>query len=137
MTDSSKAQAAATSGKREHPENKAETGSVGGIAETVTEKAKDVRAAVSDTASQAKEKVQEWTATATEKTKEAAAAAGNYAVQAKDKVQEWTSTAVDSTGDALGDVSKELTALVRRYPLQALLVGAAVGFVLGRTTTRS
>jgi ElaB/YqjD/DUF883 family membrane-anchored ribosome-binding protein len=137
MADSSRPQGGATSGQAGQPEKKAETGGSRGVVETVTEKAKDVASAVGDAAGQAREKVQEWAATATEKTKEATAAAGSYAVQAKDKVQEWSTTAADSAGDALESVSKELTALVRRYPLQALLVSAAVGYVLGRATTRS
>jgi hypothetical protein len=46
-------------------------------------------------------------------------------------------TAVDKADDAVPDVGKELTALVRRYPIQSMLLGIAVGFLLARAMTRS
>jgi hypothetical protein len=142
MADTSKPTGPSAPKQGEHPEKKADqhskTGAAntGSVVESVTEKAKDVAAAVGDAAGQAKEKVQDWAVTATEKTKDAAAAAGHLAVQAKDKAQEWTATATDKAGDAIRGAGKELTALVRRYPSQAFLVGVAIGFLVERATTR-
>jgi len=36
----------------------------------------------------------------------------------------------------MGDMFNDLTAVVRRYPIQSLLVGFGVGFLLARATTR-
>jgi hypothetical protein len=35
-------------------------------------------------------------------------------------------------GEQLGDFGKEITTMVRRYPIPALLVGFGVGLLLGR-----
>ncbi len=75
--------------------------------------------------------------TARENIKDVATATGDLAVQAKDEVRAWTATASDKTIDAVQEVGQELTALVRRYPIQSLLVGGAIGFLLARSTKRS
>jgi hypothetical protein len=36
----------------------------------------------------------------------------------------------------VGDMVNDLTGVIRRYPLQALLVGFGVGFLMARATTR-
>jgi hypothetical protein len=66
-------------------------------------------------------------------------AAGEYAhqahdaaSQAADKVQHWAEDAYDVAGRYAGDFGQEVTSLVRRYPVQALLVGFGVGLLLGR-----
>lgn len=111
--------------KQEQGGSKAgETGG-GGIAANVTEKAKDVVAAVGEAAGQAKDKVQEWASTAVEK-----------AGEAKDEVQEWAATATDKTGEAVKGFGRELTGLIRRHPFPALLVGFGVGFMLARMIRR-
>jgi len=143
MADTGKQTGPSAPNQGSHPEKAADqhsqTGiaSTGGVVESVTEKAKDVAAAVGDAASQAKDKAQVWAGRAAEKTKDAATAAAHLAVQAKDKAQEWTATAADKAGDAAQDAVKEFSHLVRRYPLQALFVGVAVGFLVGRATSRS
>lgn len=142
MADTSKNTSFAASNQGEHQGKKTEPPSKtgagdAGVVELVKEQAKAMAAAAGEVTGQATEKVQEWAATASEKGKDAAAAAGQFAAQAKDKVQAWTATAADAAGSALHDAGPEFTALVRRYPFPALLAGVAVGFLLGRVTTRS
>jgi ElaB/YqjD/DUF883 family membrane-anchored ribosome-binding protein len=103
----------------------------------VKDRAMDLAAGAERVAGAAKEKAKEVTSAAKEKVGEAAAAAGELAVQAKDKVQQWGSTAADEAKDAVQGVGREVTTLVRRYPIQSLIVGVAVGFILARATTRS
>jgi ElaB/YqjD/DUF883 family membrane-anchored ribosome-binding protein len=103
----------------------------------VKDRAKDVAAGAERVAGAAKDKAMEVTAAAKEKVSEAATAAGELAVQVKDKVREWSSTAADEAKDAAQEVAREVTTLVRRYPIQSLIVGVAVGFLLARATTRS
>jgi phage-related tail protein len=108
------------------------------LVDTVKDKAKDMTASVERVAGVAKEKAKEATEAAKEKVGEAATAAGELAVHVKDKVREWGVTAGEEARDAMQDVAKELTAVVRRYPIQSLIVGVGVGFLLARATmTRS
>jgi ElaB/YqjD/DUF883 family membrane-anchored ribosome-binding protein len=58
--------------------------------------------------------------------------AREYAGQAADKVQHWAEDAYDSAGKYAGEFGQEMTSLIRRYPVQALLVGFGVGLLLGR-----
>jgi len=103
----------------------------------VKDRAKDVAAGAERVAGAARDKAAEVTTAAKEKVGEAATAAGELAVQVKDKVREWSSTAADEAKDAVQEAAREVTTLVRRYPIQSLLVGVAVGFLLARATTRS
>lgn len=96
--------------------------SSGGVLEAVKEKAQGVAAGAADLAGRAKETAQEW-----------ASAAGDAAGQAGEKVQEAASYAADKAGD----FGQELTRLVRRYPVPALLIGFGVGFLLAQTMRRS
>jgi ElaB/YqjD/DUF883 family membrane-anchored ribosome-binding protein len=103
----------------------------------VKDRAKDMAANAERVAGAAKERAKEMTTAAKEKVSEAATAAGDLAVQVKDKVQEWSATAADEAKDAVQEVAREVTTLVRRYPIQSLIVGVAVGFLLARATVRS
>jgi hypothetical protein len=94
----------------------------GGMVEAVKEKVQDVAAGASELAGKAKDTAQDW-----------AAAAANAAGQAKDKAVELASTAADT----VGDLGQDVTRLIRRYPLQALLIGFGVGFLLARVTRHS
>jgi hypothetical protein len=65
---------------------------------------------------------------------------GDFAGQARDKageagqkVQQWAGDAYDVAADNLGDLGQELTSLIRRHPIPALLVGFGVGLLLGRS----
>jgi len=82
-----------------------------------------------------------------ETAREAAAAAADFADQAKDKVEELASAAVHQVKDkgeqmaataaeSAEAFAKDVTELIRRYPLPALAVGVAMGFLLGRAITR-
>lgn len=103
-----------------------EGSTAGGVVEAVQEKVQDVAAGASELFIQGKDTAQEWAATA-----------ANAAGQVKDKAVELASTAADS----VGDLGQDITRLVRRYPLQALLigfgVGCGVGFLLTRVTRHS
>jgi ElaB/YqjD/DUF883 family membrane-anchored ribosome-binding protein len=108
-----------------------------GAIETVTEKAKELASNAGEFVGHAKEKVQEWASTAKDKAKDAAHAAGDYVMHAKDKVQELASNAAQGAGEAIQTAGDELTRVVRRYPMQSLLAGLALGYLLGRATSRS
>jgi len=84
---------------------------------------------------------------------------GDFVTQAKDKAQQWASTAADKASDVVGDatsavtdrvsaaasyvrehdwdeIGKDVTGLIRRYPLPSILIGLAAGFLLARATSR-
>lgn len=96
-----------------------------GMIENATDKAKEIAHNVGEYAGQAKEKVSEWASTAGGKIKDVASHAGEYAMQAR-----------DTAGEAIQTVGTELTSVVRRYPLQSLMAGAAVGYLLGCALSR-
>ena len=72
--------------------------------------------------------------------------ASEFATKAKESAQQWASCAADMAGDAghkaqelagtavdkMGDIGQDLTNLIRRHPVQALLVGFGVGFLIAR-----
>lgn len=103
-------------------EKKLEEPKAGGKVEAVKESVQEVAAGASKLAGKATETAKEW-----------AAAVGDAAVHAKDKAQEVVSTAAEKAGD----VGKELTTFIRRYPLQSLLVGFAAGFLTAQLVRRS
>jgi ElaB/YqjD/DUF883 family membrane-anchored ribosome-binding protein len=59
--------------------------------------------------------------------------AGDAAKQAGHKVAEWAEDAYDATAERVGDFGKEVTTLIRRHPIPAILIGFGVGLLLGRT----
>jgi ElaB/YqjD/DUF883 family membrane-anchored ribosome-binding protein len=98
----------------------------GGIVEAVKEQVQALAAGASGLAGMAKDTAQEW-----------ASSVGGAAVQAKDKARDVASAAAEK----VGEVGQDLTALIRRHPLQALLagfgVGVAVGFLVSHVLRRS
>jgi ElaB/YqjD/DUF883 family membrane-anchored ribosome-binding protein len=80
-----------------------------------------------------------------------ASAVGDAAAQAKDKAQEWASSVADAavsatdqaklatsaTAEKTMELGEDVTALIRRYPIPALLVGVGAGFLLGQVLHRS
>jgi ElaB/YqjD/DUF883 family membrane-anchored ribosome-binding protein len=68
------------------------------------------------------------------KAEEAVEAVGEYAHDAKDKVQHFAEEAYDTAGDKLGTLSKDVTELVKKYPIQALLIGFGAGMLMGRAS---
>ena len=101
---------------------KLEESKAGGVGEAVTEGVRGVAAGASELAGKATETAKEW-----------ASSVGDAAVHAKDKAQEVVSTAAEKAGD----VGKELTTFIRRYPLQSLLAGFAAGFLTVQLVRRS
>ena len=89
---------------------------VGDIVEAVKEQVQTVAAGASGLAGMAKGTAQEW-----------ASSVGSAAVQAKDKARHVASAATEKAGE----VGEDLTALIRRHPLPALLAGIGVGFAVG------
>jgi hypothetical protein len=86
-----------------------------GVAGAVKEKVEDMAAGASQLAGKVKDSAEEW-----------ASSVGGAAVQAKDKAQEVAAAAAEK----VGEVGQDVTDLIRRYPLPALLVGIGVGFLL-------
>jgi ElaB/YqjD/DUF883 family membrane-anchored ribosome-binding protein len=68
-----------------------------------------------DLANQARERIGEW--------------AGNVSTE---KVQRFASDAYEAVGDQAGDFGREVTHLIRKHPLPAILVGFGIGLLLGR-----
>ena len=52
--------------------------------------------------------------------------------QTGERIQQWAGDAYDMAADNLGDFGKEVTSLVRRHPIPAILLGFGVGLLLGR-----
>jgi uncharacterized protein YjbJ (UPF0337 family) len=98
-------------------------GSMAGNAlDAVKEKVHDVTAGASELAGKTRDTVQDW-----------ASSVSGAAVQAKDKAQE---VATD-TLDKVGDLGQDITDLIRRYPIPALLLAFGVGFLGARALQRS
>ncbi|MCE9561810.1 MAG: hypothetical protein K8U57_07120 [Planctomycetes bacterium] len=93
-----------------------------GLVDRVKEGANQLLDNAGNVAGQAREKVSEW-----------AGEAGDAAKQAGNKVQAWAGDAYDATADKVGDFGKEVTSLIRKHPLPSLLIGFAVGMLVGRT----
>jgi ElaB/YqjD/DUF883 family membrane-anchored ribosome-binding protein len=93
--------------------NQTQTGSQGSsLTQGVKDQTKEIMDSAGEMAGQARDKVQQ------------------FANQAKDFAQEYGSVAFDKAED----IGKELTSMIRRYPLQALLVGLGIGMLLGRVS---
>jgi ElaB/YqjD/DUF883 family membrane-anchored ribosome-binding protein len=75
-----------------------------------------------EVAGQARDKAQEWAGDA----RDAVSLAG-------EKAQRWAGDAYDATADTVGDFGREVTVLIRKHPIPALLIGFGVGLLLGRT----
>ena len=75
-----------------------------------------------DVVTHAQEKAGEW------------AAEGKQAIHhAGEKAQEWAAEARDAATSGISDFGKEVTNLVRKHPLPAVLLGFGLGLLLGRT----
>jgi ElaB/YqjD/DUF883 family membrane-anchored ribosome-binding protein len=93
----------------------------GGVVEAVRDKVQGAAAGASELFIQGKHTAQEW-----------ASSVGGAAVQATASVQEAASVAVKKAGD----LGQDVTALIRRYPLPAVVVAVGVGFLLGQLLWR-
>jgi ElaB/YqjD/DUF883 family membrane-anchored ribosome-binding protein len=110
--------------------NTGSSGSSGGMMDT----AKQGISAVADKASAIADKAGDFAGQARDKVRDWAGDAGEGATQAADKVQHWAEDAYAFSGEHLGEFGRECTSLIRRYPVQALLVGFGVGLLLGRAS---
>jgi hypothetical protein len=115
-----------SSGEEKHAQGssqrpQAETSTAGAIVNMVTERAKDLASGASAIASEAKETFQEWSS-----------AAGEAAGQAEHKAQKFATSAAHQAEN----FSAHIVALIRRYPMPALLLGFGAGFVLGQMRRR-
>ena len=101
-----------------------ETGRAGlqGATESITNTAKELVAGAGEYVDQAKQQAGEI-----------ASQAAQGVGRATEQVQEWAATAADKTGRALKTGGEELTGLIRRHPGPALLIGLALGFLIGRS----
>jgi hypothetical protein len=107
------------------------------VIDSVKDRAREMAAGAERMAGAAKGVAQDLTAAAKEKVSDATSAAGDLAVHVKDKVRDMTVSGAEHARDAVQDVGKEVTNLIRRYPIQSLLVGVVAGFLLARATMRS
>jgi hypothetical protein len=67
---------------------------------------------------------------------EAASATGDMAMHAKDKAQEIATSFAHGANQAMHTSAEALTRTIRRYPVQSVLVGVALGYLLVRVTSR-
>jgi ElaB/YqjD/DUF883 family membrane-anchored ribosome-binding protein len=107
------------------------------LIDSVKDRGREMAAGAERMAGAAKGMAKEVTDAAKEKVSEATSAAGELAVHVKDKVRDMTVSGAEPARDAVQDAGKEVTNLIRRYPIQSLLVGVAAGFLLARATMRS
>jgi ElaB/YqjD/DUF883 family membrane-anchored ribosome-binding protein len=89
--------------------------------ETAKDTAHSVAERVSEVAGQAREKAGEW-----------AEDAYGAARDAGRRVQRWAGDAYDAAADRVEDFGTEVTGLIRRHPIPAILIGFGVGLLLGR-----
>jgi hypothetical protein len=106
-----------------------------GVVAAVTEKVHDMAAGASEMVGKGTDKAQQWASSvgdaavhARDTAQEWASSVGDAAVHAKDTAQEVASATVEKASD----FGKDVTALIRQYPIPALLVGVGAGFLLGQ-----
>ena len=111
-------------------------------ADKATEYANQAKHTAKDTIDSAKEGAKEYMEKGSELAHSAKDKASQYAHEASDyasdvahKAMHAAESAYDSTGEALGDFGREVTTLIRKYPLPSLLVGFGVGLLLGRVAS--
>ena len=92
------------------------------VADQVRETAQNAASAASEFAGQARERVQDWMS-----------GSGDFARQAGNRLQGMAGEAFDYSSEHLRDFGGEVTSMVRRYPLAAVLVGFGIGLLIGRS----
>lgn len=98
-----------------------ETGATG-VLEAAKDKAHDIAEGATHFASKAKDTATEW-----------ASSAADAASRAGESVKEAAGTAIDKAED----LGANVTSLIRRYPIESMLVGLGVGFLLAQACRRS
>jgi len=101
-------------------------------AKNATEKAADMAGSAKEEGQGLAERAGEMAGQAREKLREWAGDAKESAQHAGEKVQQWAGDAYDVTRDKVSDFSHEVTNLVRKHPLPAVLIGFGIGLLLGR-----
>jgi ElaB/YqjD/DUF883 family membrane-anchored ribosome-binding protein len=131
---------------------------VADVASTVGQKAQDIAANVTqkaqDAASNLGGTASEYASTAKEKADDAISAVGDKMTSLAGTIREslpqegYLGTASRTVADnlqaggrylqehAFGDMTDDLTAVVRRYPIQSVLIGFGIGFLLSKATSR-
>jgi ElaB/YqjD/DUF883 family membrane-anchored ribosome-binding protein len=120
------------------------------VADKATNTASNLADKTKDTAANVTHKAEELAKTAGRKADDATAAVGSSIRSAADAVRSKgphegmigsatsaTASALDSTGryleqEKLSGMAEDMTAVIRRNPIPALLVAAGVGFLIGR-----
>lgn len=103
-------------------------------AKSATDQAADQAKSATDQAKSAMDRAGGLVGQVKHKAEDAVEAVGDYASGAKDKVQHFAEDAYDTAGDKLGTLSHDVTNLVKKYPIQALLIGFGVGMLMGRAS---
>lgn len=111
-------------------------GGVAGTIDSVADKAKEFASNASEFVVHTKDRVKQWAHDARENISDAASATGEMAHNAKDKAQELTTTAIHHATDAISTASEEVTRAIRKYPIQSVLLGAALGYLIVKATTK-
>jgi hypothetical protein len=137
-----------TSGPRKDDVRSGTTGTTGGF----TDKARDAAAGVmdraKDMASNAADTARDWASTAGQKASDAAGAVASGAASLAGTVREnlpggeSVAEAIESgtryfQEHSFRDMADDVSNLIRRNPIPALLVGIGIGFLLARSTSRS
>jgi uncharacterized protein YjbJ (UPF0337 family) len=104
-----------------------------GAADTAADAAKGAAGKVADAAQGAKQDASGMIDRASDKVQEWAGEARDVAQHAGEKVQQWAGDAYEHAGDYAGDFGREVTSLVRKHPIPALLIGFGIGVLLGRS----
>jgi lambda family phage tail tape measure protein len=108
--------------------------------DTYADKAKGATNAAASVVDRAKQTVSgmaasvaDYAGDAKDKVKDLAVEVGESAKVASDKVQKWAGDAYDVTSHAAGDFGREVTSMVKKYPIPSLLVGFGLGLIVGRS----
>jgi len=104
--------------------------------DTASDKAKDAVDSAAEMVISAADKAKDMAAIAREMIRDMASETGQKAIQTKDKMLEFKTAAAEKASSVVRGAGHEVTDLIRRYPIQSLLVGLAVGFLVARKTVR-
>jgi len=133
-------------------EYRSETSDAAAIGTAVKDKAKELASSAGEMATQAKEKAQQWASTASSKVSDARCSVGDgiesLAGKIRDKspqggmlgsAAEGVADTVEAAGSYLRDtefseMGHDMSNVIRRYPIQSILVGIGLGFLLARAT---
>jgi len=98
------------------------TGSTAGVTDQVRQGAEQAFNAASEFVSDAKNNIGDWTSDA-----------GKTARQVGDTVQQYAHDAYECTTETMMNFGGEVTNVVKKYPIQSVLVGFGIGLLIGRT----